>query len=230
MTNTRHDIVAQITENLDLRRLEITNVRRILLNHVGKTLEGTAVRMAVPMVYAHWEGYVKEACQLYLEYIEGAVATAGQLQPAILGYLWTPTLRPITGGLSFERRKAVAECALSEVGKPIRFGDAEKTIKTSSNLNFSVLKRIANDLCLDINSLVPRKRYLNAFVHMRNNIAHGSRPQTLRYSDFDRQVQEMLALMEDFEQTVLKSLRDGAFLLPMSYRERKRAARRRDNS
>jgi hypothetical protein len=211
MTKIQDDIQSQIAENLDRRRLEITNLRRIVLNHVGKPLESTVVRMCVPMIYAHWEGYVKEVCQLYLEHIEGSVTAARQLQPAILGYLWTPMLKPITGGLSFDRRKVVAECALRETRRPIKFGDAEKAINTRSNLNFSVLEGIANDLCLDISSLTQRRRHLDTIVHIRNIIAHGANPQTLRHSDFEEHAEAVMGLMEEFERVVVDSIQNARF-------------------
>jgi hypothetical protein len=211
MISVPQDLLAQIAGNLDRRRLEITNLRRILLAHVGKSLESTVVRMCVPMIYAHWEGYVKEVCQLYLEQVEASVAAARQLQPALLGYLWTPKLKPIIGGLNFDRRKTVAECALSDMRRPIKFGDAEKAINTRSNLNFSVLQRIANDLCFDISGLLPRKRHLDAIVNIRNNIAHGSNPQKLRYSDFEEHAEAMVGLMEDFERVVLDSIQNASF-------------------
>jgi len=211
MTTPIPYIYLQVTDNLDRRRLEVTNLRRVLLAHAATPLESTAVRMCIPMIYAHWEGYVREVCQLYLEHIEVSVKAASQLQPALLGYLWTPKLKPITGGLNFSRRKAVAECALNDTRRPIRFGDVEKAINTRSNLNFSVLQEIANDLCLDIGGLALRRRHLDALVHIRNSIAHGCNPQPLKYSDFDQQATNMTALMEEFEEVVLDAIRNMRF-------------------
>jgi hypothetical protein len=211
MMNTQEDLLTQIADNLDRRRMEITNLRRILMSYTGKPLENTAVRMSIPMIYAHWEGYVKEACELYLEHVEASVASASHLQPALLGYLWLPMLRPIAGGLSFERRKAIAECALTHMTEAVRFEATERAINTGSNLNFSKLERIAKDLCLDIGSLVPRKRHLNALVHLRNNIAHGANPQGLRYSNFEEHAEAILQLMQDFERVLVSSIRRASF-------------------
>jgi len=95
----------EISDNLDKRRFEITNLRRVLLNYVGKPLESTVVRMAIPLLYANWEGYVKEVCQLYLEYIERSGTKNRELKADLLGYLWSSSLRPLTGGLNFEKKK-----------------------------------------------------------------------------------------------------------------------------
>src|SRR5271157_1539579 len=178
-------VLEQMTENLDQRREELTKLRRVVLRYAGQTLESTVARMAIPIVYANWEGYVKEVCQLYLEHIEAIGLAHHHLQPAILGYLWTPLLRRLTGGLNFERKTAVAESALRSLGDPVSFANTEKAIDTRSKLNYENLESIGQSLCLDIAALAPRKRHLNLLVHLRNNIAHGSPPRSLSYADFD---------------------------------------------
>lgn len=204
----------QVTNNLDQRRLELTKLRRVNLNYVGTVLEPTAVRMAIPMIYAEWEGYVREVCQLYLEYVEATVSCCSNLQPALLGYLWTPMLRTLTGGLDGTRTKAVAERVFRSLQEPVVFSETEKAINTNSNLNFGALERIAASLCLDITSLTGAKKHLDALVHLRNNIAHGSPPRSLLYLDFDYYVSTALQSMEDFEKVVVSAIKKRRFCMP----------------
>ena len=204
-------LIETIAENLDQRRLEFTKLRRVLLNYSGTPIEPAVIRMGIPMIYALWEGYVKEACQLYLEYIEVHVPRIIDLQPAILGYMWTSELRRLTGGLNFARKTAIASLALGSASAPVTFHSAEKEIDTKSNLKYSVLEDIANHLCLDISALITWKAHLNALVHLRNNIAHGSRPTSLSYGDFDKYACSMVALMEAFEQVLCNAVNNRAF-------------------
>lgn len=199
-------ILEEITENLDKRRLEITNLRRVLLNYADKSLEKTAVRMAIPLLYANWEGYVREVCQLYLEFIEASGIRIRELMPGLLGYLWTSALKPITGGLNFERKKVVAELALNSMENPVCFADSERIINTKSNLNFDILMDIAAHLCLDNNAFIPLKHHLNALVHLRNNIAHGSIPNGLNYNIFEKYASSLIDLMETFEKIIVNAL------------------------
>ena len=200
-----------IADNLDKRRLEFTKVRRILMNYVSTPLESAAVRMSIPMIYALWEGYVREVCQLYLEHIETHVSRAADLQPAILGYMWTPALRPLTGGLNFSRKTSIAELVLTSASTPVSFRSTEKEIGTKSNLKHSVLEDIAAHLCLDISPLAGWKSHLNALVDLRNNIAHGSRPTGLSYLDFDTYAHDTLMLMEGFEEVLLAAVRSSSY-------------------
>ena len=209
--NALQSVLENITNNLEQRRLEITKVRRVTLNWEGKPLEATVVGMAVPMIYAHWEGYVKEVCQLYLEYVESSVGCSRELHVDLLGYMWTPELQRLTGGLNSERKRAVAELALNSHRAPVVFSETEKEIDTKANLWFSVLESIAESLCLDITRLGTWRRHLNALVHIRNNIAHGARPRSLTCSDFEEYASKTLALMEAFEDVIVSALTKRTF-------------------
>lgn len=92
------------------------------------------------MIYAVWEGYVKEVCQLYLQYIEKTVSRVADLDPAIIGYLWTPELRPLTGGLKFSHKTSIARLALETNSNPVVFHRAEKEINYTPTLAFYVDK------------------------------------------------------------------------------------------
>jgi hypothetical protein len=203
--------IESIGANLDERRRGFTGLRRVVLDYVGKPLESTAVSMAVPIIYAHWEGYVKEACQLYIEHIERTVPKGGDLQPAVLGQLWTPVLRTLMGGINTDKKRAVAEHAVKSLGASVRFGLDEKSIDTSSNLKFRVLESIAAGLCIDVSQLEHAKHHLDSLVELRNNIAHGARPTTLRYPDFDGHATRILNLMEELEGVLSQAIRSRAF-------------------
>ena len=183
----------EISENLDKRRFEITNLRRVLLNYVGKSLESTVTRMAIPLLYANWEGYVKEVCQLYMEYIERSGTKNRELKAEMLGYLWSSDIRPLTGGINFEKKKC------------------ERNINTKSNLNFGILENISAYLCFDVSFLIPYRHRLNALVNLRNNIAHGSFPSTMDYDIFDEYAKSILELMENFENIIIHNLANRNF-------------------
>jgi hypothetical protein len=93
----------------------------------------------------------------------------------------------------------------------VRFEDSERIINTKSNLNFDVLEDIAAHLCLDISNLLPLKQHLNTLVHLRNNIAHGARPNTLDQTDFNNHAASVVALMEAFENSLVMALEERTF-------------------
>ena len=209
--NALQSVLENVRNNLEQRRLEITKLRRVTLNWEGRALESTVASMGIVMIYAHWEGYVKEVCQLYLEYIESSVRRSCELQVDLLGYMWTPELKRLTGGLNSERKRAVAGLALDSYRAPVVFSETEKTIDTKANLRYSVFESVAESLCLDITRLATWRRHLDALVHMRNNIAHGARPRGLTCSDFEERASKTLALMKAFEDVIVSALRQRTF-------------------
>lgn len=205
------DSLQEIAENLDKRRLEITNIRRLILNYKGKPLETTIVSMGIALLYANWEGYVREICQLYLEYIEKAGYCTRELNADMLGYLWTTALKPLTGGLNIDKKRAIAELALNSMGDTVHFSDNERNINVKSNLSFDVLSDLATQLCINDSSLVPYKHHLNSMVNLRNNIAHGSTPRSLTYKDFEQHANCLINLMEKFETMVFRAAEKSTF-------------------
>ncbi len=164
------------------------------------------VRMAIPLLYANWEGYIKEVCQLYLEYIERSGTKSRELKADLVGYLWSSSLKSLTGGLNFEKKKAIAELALHRMGDCVKFSESERNIYTKANLNFEVLKDIADHLCFNISLLNTYKRHLNRLVNLRNNIAHGSFPSSMDYDIFNGHAESVIGLMEGFENIVIYNL------------------------
>ena len=201
----------EISENLDKRRFEITNLRRVLLNYVGKPLESTVTRMAIPLLYANWEGYIKEVCQLYLEYIERSGTKNRELKAEMLGYSWTPSLRPLIGGINFEKKKCIAELALNSMDDFVEFSESERNINTKANLKFDVLEKISDHLCFDVSLLIPYRHHLTALVNLRNNIAHGSFSSTMDYDTFNEYAKSILELMENFENIIIHNLTNRNF-------------------
>ena len=160
----------QISDNLIDRRSQFRQIERAIREFAGKTLEGTVVAMAISMVYAHWEGYVKEICQLYLEHVEHSVKRGSNLSPVLLGYLWSPVLQPLTGGINAQRRADVAIEAVRSLHSPVVFSESEGGVNTGANLNFEQLEKIGQQLCIDVTSLSGHRRSLNSLVHVRNHI------------------------------------------------------------
>ncbi len=88
----------------------------------------------------------------------------------------------------------------------VKFSESERHINTKTNLNFEVLKDIADHLCFNISLLNKYERHLNTLVNLRNNIAHGSFPSSMDYDIFNEHAESVIGLMEGFENTVIHNL------------------------
>src|SRR4051812_7883376 len=67
------DLADHIDSSLGWRRIELNALRQLIEQHRQPGLQSPTsralCRSGVAMLYAHWEGFFKEACQAYVEQI-----------------------------------------------------------------------------------------------------------------------------------------------------------------
>jgi hypothetical protein len=212
MTNGER-LLGRIAAAVDRRRLSLTEVARVLLEHQGHVLRNTVCSMALPLVYAHWEGFVKEAFEEYVEFLEHEGILHRELSPILLAYAWTPAFRKLATNQSIQKQTEIASLFLSRLDQTVRFDAQQKAIDTKSNLRFEVFQELAAILCLDVSSASEDQKKLNALVNRRNQIAHGGRgpgPDSETVLDY---IDLVLDLMVAVERSISDALLKRPFVL-----------------
>ncbi len=100
---TRDDFEVQLSDSVVRRREEITHVRRVVAELRDTTLAQTAMLMAIPMLYDHWEGFVKESVELYIEYIEKRDLAPARVNPIVFSFAIRKRLGSLIHSGSVER-------------------------------------------------------------------------------------------------------------------------------
>jgi hypothetical protein len=209
---TRDNFELQLSESVDRRRQEITHVRRVVVELRDTTLSPTAILMAIPILYAHWEGFVKESVELYIEYIERQSVAPAQLNPVVFSFAIRKRLAGLIGSGSPDRIGDFAKWMIGMVTTPIRFDD--KTIETRANLSFANLKALCETLSIDVSRMEDKKRNLDGLVHRRNNIAHTGRPPRFDSSRVDGDANLVIELISTFETLLKECVLAGQFMSP----------------
>jgi hypothetical protein len=199
-----------LSEAVDRRREEITRVKRVIAELRETNLAQTVMLMAVPLLYAHWEGFVKEAIELYIEYIEKQAIAPDRANPTVLSFAMRPRLAPLLQSGSVQRISEFVEWMLTMIAEPMRFED--KTIETKANLSFENLKSLCQTLSIDVASLEGERRKINSLVHRRNNIAHTGRPPRYDESVIENDAFLVLGLISTFENILKECVTATRFL------------------
>lgn len=194
---TREDFALVMADAVDRRREEISLVQRVVGNEEGTVLEQTASIMALPVLYAHWEGFVKEAVSEYIEFVEKQDLQPAQAHPTIFSFAMRKRLKVLVQSGSLERMTDFASWVVSSAGGPVRFED--KTVSTGGNLSYGNLKDLCDNLKIDVAKLESDKRKIDALVNRRNNIAHTGRPPKIDRSDVAEDAVLVIRLIETFE-------------------------------
>lgn len=204
MTDKSSGLAEDIADALDRRREAISEVLRIVGAHRGTVLIDRACEMAIPILYAHWEGFAKESLLLYVEYLEGQGYMQSDVALGILAYTWGPTFEKFKHTLTREKKVELIENLLGSLYQTLKFPPSTRKIDTKSNLKFEVFEGLAKDLCLDITPMLDKRKHLDSLVNRRNNIAHGGRPQKIDETDIVGYRDMVIDLMVTLE-TMLQS-------------------------
>ena len=170
---TYNNFVKELEAERDWRIAEFGRVKRIL-QIIQKTENEKYVRtylkMTIPMIYAHWEGYCVASFKLMAEYINKEEIDARMCTYNLITYANTVAYDKLKGKSSFEHRTE-----FSREFEKILDGKLKipARIDTKSNLNYKVLKEILDIFEININKFQKYESDLNTLVNIRNAIAHG---------------------------------------------------------
>ncbi|MFP9116966.1 MAE_28990/MAE_18760 family HEPN-like nuclease [Flavobacterium sp. RNTU_13] len=190
-----NELIRLIDDDYAWRRKEL----KIIQNQIPSTpspKQNAALRFAVPILYAHWEGFVKKACELYLEFVAAKHLKNDELQPQFIALSMSKKL----GNLeikNLEEKSKTVEFLLNEMNKNSNIL-TKNVIQTKSNLRYNVLEEILFVIGIDQSKFLHKSSLINDLVDARNNIAHGN---YLRV-EFDT-----YGIMHDDTQTMMELLK-----------------------
>jgi MAE_28990/MAE_18760-like HEPN len=211
----KEDFVNQISQSVDRRREQITKIRRIVKDQDQTMLKEISILMSLPILYANWEGFVKESLLIYLEYIKAQNLECKELRPALIAYALNKDFNRLKGNQNTDTLVSVTESFLKIIENP--FGIAELSVDTKSNLKWKVLIDICDKLSIDISSMSSFKRKINSLVEKRNSIAHGGREPRYYYQDFEENASVVLGAIEEFERVLTQCVANKYYCNNIQY-------------
>ncbi len=158
--------------------------------------QNAALRFSVPILYAHWEGFVKKSCELYLEFVAKKYLKHNELKPQFVALSLSKKL----GDLDIkhiEQKTKIVEFLISEIDKNSNM-QTKNVIQTKSNLRYSVLEEILFIIGIDESKFSHKRSLINDLVDARNHIAHG---------DYLRVEYDAYHLMHDDVQILMEQLK-----------------------
>jgi hypothetical protein len=186
-----------VADCVDRRKKEISLVLRVVANEADTVLEQTASIMAIPVLYAHWEGFVKEVVGEYIEFIEKQNLVPAQAHPTIFSFSMRKNIKLIRETGSVEHMTDFAIWMVEASSSPVRFED--KSVETGGNLSYKNLKELCDNLKIDVAALEADRRKIDALLNRRNNIAHTGRPPKFDQMKVAEDSALVIGLIDSFE-------------------------------
>jgi hypothetical protein len=172
---TPEEFADDLDDGLQWRRSELASLRtaveKLAAADETKPYGRMLLRAGVALLYAHWEGYAKESCQHYLDYV-----ALRKLKYTELSRPFAMTaLRPLS-----ERAGKVPDDLSRLLDLVLREGDErarmprQGVVETGSNLRYDTFVRILGHLGLDPSPFETRQQLIDQrLCDGRNDIAHG---------------------------------------------------------
>jgi hypothetical protein len=189
------DLTRLIDEDYSWRRKELKIVKDQIPN-TNSPLQSATLRFAVPILYAHWEGFAKKSCELYLEFVSNKYLKHSELKPQFIALSMSKKLGNLEMKNIEEKTKTV-EFLLNEVDKNSNI-PTKNVIQTKSNLRYEVFEEMIFLLNLEVSKFHNFKSLINDLVDARNNIAHGNyqRVPLSTYENMHIDIQTLMELLK----------------------------------
>lgn len=162
-----------ISDDFSWRKKELSIVRSRVDLAKPKQIN-TEIRAALLLLYAHWEGFNKTACDTYLEYVKQLKLKYSELSPNLLALSMKSEIVELESTNNHERHTHFLEFIQNQLENRAKW-NLDKAIDTKSNLNSAILKNILSVVGVSYNSFELKEKLIDEqLLNSRNTIAHGN--------------------------------------------------------
>jgi hypothetical protein len=201
---TIEDLADSLDSDLGWRKKELTFV----VNSIKSESENERnmdiqLRIGVAILYAHWEGFIKNAGTYYIQYIKQLGLRYEELSENFIAL----SLRSTFCACSETNKTSIHTelvniliNGLSTIAN-IPYYDV---IDTKSNLRWKVFKEILDTMGLEDSNYITKDKLINKLVDKRNEIAHGQRAYFKKEEFFDL-YKDVMDMLDYFKEQIILS-------------------------
>lgn len=163
-----------LDNSLARRKRELTTLRFQIINCRRNHEQDVLLRTALPMLYAHWEGFIKYTATAYLQYVSRQRIPLRNLRRNFIALACRNEIFTSSQAKKVSLHQQMLEHIFNNLDNalPLYFPES---IDTDSNLTSSVLKEIFCTIGIDFDHSWETKIPLidHQLLKNRNEIAHG---------------------------------------------------------
>jgi hypothetical protein len=186
-----------LDQEFSWRLKEIADIKTAIIE-AEPTLKRSILRAGLPILYAHWEGFIKKASEALLNFITHQSIQYRLLKPCYIVFGVKKVIRDMVESSNTRQNIAAVEFFLSKLDSQAAIV-AEGAIKTKSNLSSRMFERIASSVGVDVRRYETKYIFIDkSLLERRNNIAHGEYLD-LNQDDYLKIAEEVIALLRGYK-------------------------------
>lgn len=205
-----------LSQSLAWRKREIANLSLLIRSLNRPHEEGLLRRCAVLFLYAHFEGFIKEAAESYLELVSRQGLAYERLKTNFVALGARSAIREAGGSNLTRLHMGVVEFLTYNQGNTAKFA-YQKAIDTESNVNSRVFSNILDTVGIPMDDFFSTRMFIvdGSLLANRNAIAHGDRIDVdqetyvqlhrlvIELLDYFRDCLENAAVLRDYERNAV---------------------------
>lgn len=207
---TLNDLQDILDKEFAWRIMEINTLKQLVKksNSISKT---TSVRASIPLLYGHWEGFIKISSTKYVEYVNNQRLNLNKLKSCFIIFGIKKEINNLVNSKSSSISIKTLEFIRNNMNSKAKL-TIDQAIHTDSNLNSKVFTNIALSIGLDITRYEARFNLIDeSLLKRRNSIAHGE------YLDIDSSgfidlADEVLSLLRTYKTDIENSASSKFYL------------------
>jgi len=205
---TPEELQDRLARALAWRKLEITHL--VTAMRTDGPRRDTFVRCGVALLYAHWEGFIREAAVLYLWFVGSQKLTYTDLAPNFAALKVRGRLTAARAGDTGTLYVDAVAFLMDELHNRY-YIDADRAVSTRANLSWRVLRDIVVSLGVSFSTFEDKQHRIDeCLLKARNEIAHGEY-QVVNMTDFEETRAEVLELMDAFRSALIAAAVNGTY-------------------
>ena len=178
---TLTSLYESIEEDYAWRIAELSNYRSFVIQARGKSKE-SMLRGGIALLYAHWEGFIKNSSDLYYSFVSNQSYKLNELNNSFISIALRSQLEHLVSTKKLSQHNLIVETFFNKSETPPSLS-SNSPIRTS-NLKYEIFEDVCLMLGIDINEFHIRyKRRFDRNIQLivdedlltkRNKIAHGN--------------------------------------------------------
>jgi len=167
-------LLQELDNDLSWRKVELADHRLKVGSKSDHTPKQQAhLRAALAMLYAHWEGYIKRASELYVMHVSLQRLSHADLSIPFLAQAFRRVISPASSSKRIAAHQQAVRFIIEELQRQSSL-TSSNVVSARSNLTSSVFKEILLTLGLDYTPYASKEKLVDeSLVERRNHIAHG---------------------------------------------------------
>ncbi|MDM8546325.1 MAE_28990/MAE_18760 family HEPN-like nuclease [Candidatus Venteria ishoeyi] len=204
-----HDVIEEISASNSWRDGEFAKFKLNAAN-VDKNLW---FRMCIPMIYAHWEGFVVSSLRILISYLNSLELNPKNIRTNLVVIGLGDSYKTLSGKQSFVQRIEFTDKFSSLYKESLKFA---KKIDTKSNLRSNVLEELCKMFGFNYENFIEYTSDIDRLVNIRNSIAHGENAFLLDLENIDKYIKAVTAATDVLLREIQRFVEDKEYLLPGS--------------